>query len=232
VTDARRGGGVGLTRQMVLEAALRLVDEHGVDALTMRRLADELGVTPMALYNHVEGKAGLLTGVVELVAGGIRPAPAGRPWPERVGHCARELRGAYLAHPQVAALVQSATHASPALLRHMEEVLAALDDAGLGARAAARAWTGLVALVTGHVAYELGGHLSDPRAASALPEAVPHVRAVVAGAAPLDFDAAFEWVLAGYLQQVEDLAGGGCARRSRPADTRPAGSHGPRSGGG
>lgn len=78
-----RGQRAGLTRQAVLEAALRLVDQEGLKALSMRRLGAELGVEAMTLYHHVPNKTALLDGMIEqVVAEAVPrssvPAPGGR----------------------------------------------------------------------------------------------------------------------------------------------------------
>ena len=73
---------IPLSRERVLEAAVALADEGGIDALSMRKLADQLGVKAMSLYNHVANKDDLLDGIVDAVWGEISlpdPAPSGRP---------------------------------------------------------------------------------------------------------------------------------------------------------
>ena len=67
---------VPLSRERVLRAAVALADEHGVEAISMRRIAGELGVVPMALYKHVSSKDELLDGMIDVVVGEIGP-PAG-----------------------------------------------------------------------------------------------------------------------------------------------------------
>ena len=67
---------VPLSRERVLRAAVALADEHGVEAISMRRIAGELGVVPMALYKHVSSKDELLDGMIDVVVGEIDP-PAG-----------------------------------------------------------------------------------------------------------------------------------------------------------
>ncbi len=64
-TGRPKAGEEPLTRGRILKMALSLVDEHGMEALSMRRLAKELGVDPMAIYHHVPGKRALLTGLIE-----------------------------------------------------------------------------------------------------------------------------------------------------------------------
>ena len=70
-----------LTRDRVLRAAIALADETGLEAVTMRRLGQELGVEAMSLYNHVANKDDLLDGIVDLVLGDIEIPPSGTPWP-------------------------------------------------------------------------------------------------------------------------------------------------------
>ena len=76
--DARRA----LSRERILRAAVALADRDGVDSLSMRKLAQELGVVPMALYKHVANKEEMLDGMLDVVVGEIdppRPTPTGRP---------------------------------------------------------------------------------------------------------------------------------------------------------
>ena len=68
-----------LSRHRVLQAAVELADVVGIEALSMRRLAQELGVVPMALYKHVANKDELLDGMVDVVLGGIDPADPAPP---------------------------------------------------------------------------------------------------------------------------------------------------------
>src|ERR671918_1222308 len=95
----RPSGGVRkpsrLTRERIIEAGLGLVDREGSDAISMRRLADALGVTPMALYNHVSSKRDLLRAVAEHVLGKVRFDGGHRDW--RVGSlmCFPLLMGVY-----------------------------------------------------------------------------------------------------------------------------------------
>ncbi len=76
-----RAGQEQLSRGRILEAALRLVDEEGMGALSMRRLGAELGVNPMSIYHHLPGKDAVISGLVELVFSGMRVRyPDGASW--------------------------------------------------------------------------------------------------------------------------------------------------------
>ncbi len=79
-----KSGDVGLTRERIIETALALVDAEGFEALTMRRLASVLGVDPMAIYHHVEGRAGLLVELARHVYAGLDAPLAGGDWREQV----------------------------------------------------------------------------------------------------------------------------------------------------
>ncbi|MBX6169527.1 MAG: helix-turn-helix transcriptional regulator, partial [Thermobispora bispora] len=89
-----------LSRQAVLEGALRLADEEGVAAVTIRRLAGELQVTPMALYWHFKNKDELLAAAADhLMTGVIADIPPGRGWRERLRALVEALVGTMRAHP-------------------------------------------------------------------------------------------------------------------------------------
>src|SRR6266550_6352913 len=111
-----------LTRDRVLEAAIRLADEGGIESLTMRKLARELGVEAMSLYNHVANKGDLVDGIVELVVGEI-DLPATADWETAIRECAISAHDAFLRHPWACSLVMSPTATRGARvprLRYME----------------------------------------------------------------------------------------------------------------
>ncbi len=125
--DARRG--VGLTREKVLRTALALVDEHGLDALSLRRLAGELGVTPMALYRYVDGREGLFDGIADLLLGQLPDPPAGD-WREQLRAMARSFRTVLVAHPSVVPIFQTRPLLGPAGLRTANAVLGLFREVG------------------------------------------------------------------------------------------------------
>ncbi|WP_312847805.1 TetR/AcrR family transcriptional regulator C-terminal domain-containing protein [Streptomyces sp. WAC06614] len=118
-----------LSRERVLRAAVRLADEVGIDTLSMRRLAQELGVVPMALYKHVAHKDELLDGMVDLVVGGIEPPVAGGDWQPAVRRRILAARRALLGHPWAAQVVQSRGRPTPAVLAYVDS-LAGMFRAG------------------------------------------------------------------------------------------------------
>jgi AcrR family transcriptional regulator len=150
-----------ISRARVLAAALTLADEHGLDALTMAAVAGRLGVTPMALYRHVSGKAGLLDGMVELLLTEFPPPPAGLPWPDRLGALAASIRASARRHPGVFPLLLQRPAATPQALRTREGVYAALRQAGLPEDRIPQAERLLSTAVLGFAASEATGRFRD-----------------------------------------------------------------------
>ncbi|GAB3441259.1 TetR/AcrR family transcriptional regulator C-terminal domain-containing protein [Phycicoccus ginsengisoli] len=127
-----RGGRESLTRARVLRAAVALADSEGLDAVTMRRLADVLDVVPMALYKHVADKDDLLAGMVDvLVEDMAAPPPASpRRWRDGVRAALHAARRVVVAHPWAQRAIESRTVRTPAVLGHMERVSGVFLAAG------------------------------------------------------------------------------------------------------
>ncbi|MET7704329.1 TetR/AcrR family transcriptional regulator [Streptomyces sp. NPDC005485] len=129
----RRGPKQGLTVDAVVQAAIALANSGGLDALTMRSVAQQLGVTPMTLYTYVPGKAELLDLMLDAA---YLQMPRGDhtavPWRKRVESVARENRDLYRHHPWVATLPTTRPPLGPGLMAKYEHELAAFDGLGLG----------------------------------------------------------------------------------------------------
>ena len=121
-----RGGRESLTRAKVLRAAVELADTDGLDAVTMRRLADALGVVPMALYKHVADKDDLLAGMVDVLVAEMAVPPPASPtrWRDGVREALHGARRVVGAHPWARRAIESRTVRTPAVLGHMERVSA------------------------------------------------------------------------------------------------------------
>jgi AcrR family transcriptional regulator len=119
-----------LNRDRGLRAALALADEAGVEALTMRRLAKELGVEAMSLYNHVAGKDALLNGLVNLVFEEIEPPSPQDEWRDAMRKRAVSTRAALRRHTWAVGLMEGGSTPGPANARLHEAVLACLRGAG------------------------------------------------------------------------------------------------------
>lgn len=165
--DARTARRVTLTRDQVARAGLALLDRDGLGRFSVRRLADYLGVTPMALYNHVNSKSDLLEAVAEHVLAEAEYQPASDDWREIVSGCFRTLRETCLAHPAAAPLIQTADNLPADVFRPMELVVRALHTAGLSPEGAARAYFVLMTFTLGQVRHQARGwsHGVDPNAA-------------------------------------------------------------------
>ncbi len=157
--NGSKGGVVGrpsralLSRELIARAALEVVDEHGSDGLTMRALADRLGVKAASLYNHVTGKDELLDGLAELVNAEIDLSPLTpddpRGWREGLTAYARGYRAAFIRHPNTIALLARRRVEAERQLLGYDTLLAALGRAGLAPADAAEAAAALDYLVLG-----------------------------------------------------------------------------------
>lgn len=146
----KRAGRGTLTRERILDAALAIVDEDGLDALSMRRLGDALGVEAMSLYRHVANKPALLDGVFEAVLRGMVVPPASGRWPDDVRAFALAFRDALIRHPRALPLFASRPAVSEASLEVVDAALGVLVRAGLPIDEALLVFQSVVALVVGH----------------------------------------------------------------------------------
>lgn len=119
-----------LTRERVLAAAVTLADEGGVEALSMRRIGQQLGVEAMSLYNHVDNKDDILAGIVDIVVGEIELPATGLNWKAALRTIAISAHDVLVDHPWACSLLMSTTGAGPARLRYMNSVLGALRAGG------------------------------------------------------------------------------------------------------
>ena len=132
-----------LTRERVLRAAVRLADKHGLDALSMRRLATSLKVEAMSLYNHVANKDDVLDGMVDLIIGEITLPVPGGDWKAAMRARATSAHAVMLAHPWAPMLVVSRISVGPNMLRYVEATLGTLREAGLSWAETDRAWNAM-----------------------------------------------------------------------------------------
>ena len=119
-----------LTRERVLRTALALADDRGLEQLTMRKLAKELDVEAMSLYNHVASKGDLLDGMIELVFSEIEPPAAGADWRAELRKRALSTRAALLRHRWAVGQMEGRTSHGPSNLRVHDAVLGCLRAAG------------------------------------------------------------------------------------------------------
>jgi len=155
-----------LTRGHIIDVTWQLAAEHGLPAVTMRSVAERLGVTPMALYRHVGDKQGLVDGLIERLLGDIPLPDPALPWQTRLAALAQGIRAAARTHPDLFPLLFQRPAVTPAAQRPREAVYQALRDAGLAEDDVVRAERLLSTFVLGFAASEAGGRFAhlDPDA--------------------------------------------------------------------
>src|SRR6185436_8834283 len=124
---------IPLSRDRILRAGLELADDSGVEALTMRRLGDELGYEAMSLYRHVANKGDLLDGMLDLVLTEWQPPDGRGDWAAAIRTSALSVHDALRRHRWAAQLLMSGSHIRPARLQYMDSLLASLREAGFDA---------------------------------------------------------------------------------------------------
>src|SRR3954453_24005430 len=115
-----------LSRERILEAALALADEGGIQSLAMRKLEQALGFEAMSLYNHVENKDDVLNGILDLVLGEMEPPSPDGDWLSSIRARSVSAYQALRQHPLAATLLMSPTRISPTRLRQMDLLLGRL----------------------------------------------------------------------------------------------------------
>ncbi|MFG2971263.1 TetR/AcrR family transcriptional regulator C-terminal domain-containing protein [Streptomyces sp. NPDC048288] len=160
-----RGGGrgrrPGLTREKVVDAALEMIDRDGPDSFSLRKLAGELGVEAMSLYNHVPNKDALLDGVAEVLLGGVDFAGAGLgTWQERARAHAAAFRAAALRHSKAFTLVLTRPTQSPAALESIRCALAGFPELGLSPRELVHVVRSFAGYTVGMIMRELGSAIT------------------------------------------------------------------------
>jgi AcrR family transcriptional regulator len=119
-----------LSRERVLGAAVALADSSGIESLSMRKLAEELGVVPMALYKHVASKEELLDGMIDVVVGEIDPPVHGADWKSAVRQRILSARRALLRHPWAPHVIESKKNPTPAVLAYMDSMIGLFRGGG------------------------------------------------------------------------------------------------------
>src|SRR5579859_1040650 len=166
--DAAANGTGKITREVVLAAALEIIDADGAEGLSMRRLARALDRDPMILYRHAPNKAALLDGVAETVLAQLRVDPAATDWVGQLRAVARDFRALALAHPHVVPLLVTRPLATPlalrppGTLRPLEDILALLTRAGFSGPDALHIYRALFGFLHGHVLNELQELVDNP----------------------------------------------------------------------
>jgi AcrR family transcriptional regulator len=216
-----------LTRERIIASAVELIEREGVDAVSMRRIAAQLGTGVMSLYNHVPSKSALLDGVAELVMSGIdfRVDPDAS-WEDQVRTQARAFRQALRAYPRCAMVTVSRPATSAAELLPMEHALNLLRSAGFSEEDAVRVVRMFIGYIVGSLLREVGvapglvpqrplgqdqAVLQADRPVGLDPADFPQVTSMTAEIMHRDHDADFEFGLNLLVHAISEL---------RPARTK------------
>lgn len=132
---------VRLSKERVLNVAVALADREGIEAVTMRRIANELGAGAMSLYYHLPNKDALLDGMVDAVFSEIELPPAGVDWKAALRRRAISTREALRRHPWAVGRMEATRSPGPADLRLHDAVLGCLRGAGFSVEAAVQAYS-------------------------------------------------------------------------------------------
>lgn len=210
-----------MTRAVVVEAALRLVDRDGLDGVSMRRLAAALGATPMALYRHVPNKGALLDALVATVLAELEfPSDGEMPLGERLRATVRSLRRVLHAHPWLVTLLLRGPVLGEGVYRASEAALRALRETGLDPATIAAAFRLLHSFTIGYVGMEIARRSVDPaRYEEFEPRRYPTRAAVAAHLGPFG-EAQFETALDVVAAGIEALAARGRGPRRTPRSRR------------
>nr|KEP22749.1 TetR family transcriptional regulator [Georgenia sp. SUBG003] len=190
-----------LSRDRVLRAAVALADEEGIEALSMRHLAQRLGVVPMALYKHVAGKEELLDGMVDVVVSEIDPPLEAAGWRTAVRERVLSARRVLLRHAWARPVIETRTGASPVVLDHMDSLVAMFRGGGFSA------------VLTHHVMHALGSRMwgfTQEVFPSAPPPEDPELREAMFRQVVARWPHVAEIAGAGAAHRTESVVGGGC----------------------
>jgi len=210
-----------LSRERVVHAAIALADERGAEALTMRKLAGELGVEAMSLYNHVANKTDLLDGMIDVVFGEIVAPAAGGDWKAELRARASSTRDALNRHRWAIGEMEGRTTHGPNNLRVHDAVLGCLRSAGFSVAMSVHAMSVQDAFIYGFVLQQsdLTPETAEDFAAVAQQQMVdyadslaayPHLVEVVGGyvaEAGYDYDTEFLFGIDLILDRLEQLLG-------------------------
>ncbi len=203
-------------RQEILDAALALADADGLDAVSMRAVAQRVGVTAMALYPHFSGKDALLDGLIGRVLADLALPDPSAPWQERLSQLAHAVRALAHRHPAVVPLLFSRPAVTADAVRVIDGIYQALLDAGVAPDQVTRLERMLSTFVLGYAVSEVSGRfaagtLGTRERRAQLPgiELPAHQKLAAWLDAPWSWDAEFEADLAGLTQLIGIVAAGG-----------------------
>jgi AcrR family transcriptional regulator len=162
-----------LSRERVLRAAIAFADEHGVEALSMRKLADELGVQAMSLYNHVASKEDLLDGILDSALAEIALPRPDADWREQIRDIAVSAHETMLSHPWATEL-SVRSKPGPARFLYGESLLACFRNAGFSKELTFHGYHIVESYIQGFTALILNYRAVDPEVVQAIVDRFLH----------------------------------------------------------
>jgi AcrR family transcriptional regulator len=222
VAQRTRGKPAGLNRERIAAAAVDLADRQGLESFGVRRLASELGVDPMSIYNHIKGKAALLDAVSEAVLTEVSATTEQWPhdWMDVARTMARRYRDTAVRHPRIFPLLATRAQTSAVALEALERLTAAMRRAAIPDQTIADAPLVLFGFLNGYLLAILStdpGGTSDPEAGKVLPAFDPALYPTLAALAPLQEGFGSE---AEFERMLETLLAGLAAGTIRPQTAR------------
>jgi AcrR family transcriptional regulator len=172
LTGGRSGSRNRLDRERIVRTAIELADEHGIEALTMRRLGEALGVEAMSLYNHVANKEALLDAMIDVVFAEIDVPTDERDWRTAMRRRAISARATLARHRWAIGLMESRRSPGSATLRHHDAVIGCLRRAGFDVALAAHAFSALDSYIYGFALQEQGLPFDTPEETTELAQAI------------------------------------------------------------
>jgi AcrR family transcriptional regulator len=210
-----------LSRDRILQAAIALADEGGLEAVSMRRLGQVLRVEAMSLYKHVANKDDILDGIADLVVGDFEVPSGDVDWRTAVRRSAISAHQALFRHPWASSLIESRLNAGPARRRYLDAVIGVLAAAGFPMPIAIRAIMALDSHTYGFVLQEMAWSFdteSAPEMAATFARSLPadeypnllamaEMTATAPGGASVDFEFGLDLILDG-LERLRGTAPG------------------------
>jgi AcrR family transcriptional regulator len=160
LAGARAKPRVRLDKDRVLRAAIQIADKNGIESLSMRRLAQELGVEAMSVYYYVANKDEILDGILNIVIAEFELANSGADWNAAIRRSAISAHDVLMRHPWACNLMMSVKRVAPARMRYMESLLGRLREAGFSANMTHHAYHALDSHIIGSTLWE-AGYLSN-----------------------------------------------------------------------
>lgn len=166
-----------LTKEGILDAALILVDQNGIESLSMRKLGEVLGVRAMSLYNHVAKKEEIISGLLERIVGEFDLPKLAEPWKHAMRRRGRSAYEVLKNHPWAIQELMTRADAGPNMLRYIDATLGCLVEAGFSYETADHVWHAMDNHIYGYSLQEMNFPFQENEYADAAREFLPQIAA-------------------------------------------------------